>query len=222
MRRFTSRSAWIAAAVVGVSAAAALVVRHAGLPVAHLRVASTPAPGMGRAAPVRVPIPAPAQDDPPATRPTIPFSPRIYPATPLPSAPPPEPRQRPAPSVPGPAAAPRPGATPAAAEGFFSQALPPGTPISMLLDRLKAAADAGDRDAACRVGLELTRCSAGAPMVAAMTSGAVLMQPQCAGVSPSDLQSASRYLAQASAAGSDAARRALAGDSSVSPSECGR
>lgn len=219
MRRFTSRSAWIAATVVGVSSAAALLVRHGGVPM--LREPAAPAPVQVAASdpPPSMPKRATPGDDPPPQQAPIPFSARIYPATPLPPAPPA--KQRPEATTAAPAAPPS-GGVPAATEGFFSQALPAGTPISMLLDRLKAAADSGDRDAACRVGMELARCSAGAPMVAATTSGAVLMQPQCAGVSPTDLQSAPRYLAQAAAAGSDAARRALAGDSSVRPTECGR
>lgn len=204
--------------MVGVSSAAALFVRHAGLavapdppaPVRAQRMADPPAPAEPAGRP---------HGDPPAPT-AIPFSPRIYPATPVaPAAPTPAPGQPRAPMT-GPGGAP--GVAGSNAPNGVPHAFPAGTPVPMLLDRLKAAADAGDRDAACRVGLELARCSAGAPMVAAITSGALVMQPQCAGVSPSDVQSASRYLSQASAAGSDAARRALAGDSSVSPSECGR
>lgn len=221
MRRFTSRSAWIAVAVVGASSAAALLVHHGGVPLLRADPPAPAAQAAASAAPPARPVRTAAHEDPPPADAPIPFSPRIYPATPLPPAAPPEAKPRPASPAPPPAA-PRAAPVPGTTGGFFSQALPNGTPISMLLDRLKAAADAGDRDAACRVGIELARCSAGAPMVAATTSGAVLMQPQCAGVSPADLQSAPRYLAQASAAGSDAARRALGGDASVSPTECGR
>jgi len=182
--------------VVAVAAAAALLVRHGGFPTVHEQAAPAAAPGTPAGAGE-----APARKDLPAPTAAIPFSPRIYPATPLPAAP---------------------ALAPGAPHGSLPHAPGSGTPASISFDRLKAAADAGDRDAACRVGLELVRCTAAPGVVSATTRGADLAHSECSGVSPSDMQSASRYLAQASAAGSDAARRALAGDASVSPTDCGR
>jgi len=220
MSKVTRGSAWIIVLAVAVVSATAFVARRMDMP-APTRAAAVPdAPAASDSREVRAPteakaIVAPSSRDADA----IPFASRIYPATPLPppAAPAPSPTlQR------GPVVASRAPSVPAAGGGFFSQPLAVGTPVSTVLDRLEAAADSGDSEAACRVGLELMHCATGAPLVTATSSGPVVTQTQCAGVSPVERQSASRYLAQAAAAGNDAARRALAGDATVSPAQCGR
>ena len=221
----TRRSIWVIALVVGVVSAAAFVMHRMAPPADPGPVAArtaTPGPAVRHDAPVKREA-EPVAAQPPADADAIPFAPRIYPSAPLPAVPAPAPTT-PAPHLGAPAVPPNaaPAAAAGAAPGFFAQPLAAGTPVSTVLDRLRAAADSGDRDAACRVGIELARCAAGGPLMAATSSGPVVTQAQCAGVSPTEQQSASRYLAQAAQAGSDAARRALAGDASVSPTECGR
>lgn len=222
MRRVARRSAWIVALAVGLVSATVLWMGRVDSPAPDRAAATSGAPASAsrREAPAAREEPAlPAQ--PSGSVDAIPFAARVYPATPLPAT-------GPAASAPDPAAPPAAAGAyrgaPAAggALGSFSPPLAADTPLSTVLDRLKSAADAGDRDAACRVGLELLRCAAGAPLVAATTRGPVVTDAQCAGMSPAERQSASRYLAQAAAAGSAAARRALAGDAAVSPVECGR
>lgn len=178
MRAFGRRWAWLVVVAIGAVAGAVFLARH-------LHRAPTPSAASGSGAPVPeggVPgarggndaaVGAGAQS-------AIPFSPRIYPATPLPA------------------------------------------PAPTAIDRLKAAADAGNRQAACELGIELMHCVAGASIVSTTTRGPGLTQPECARIAASDLQAASRYLAQASAGGSGAARRALAGDMSVGPEDCAR
>ncbi len=222
MRKFTRGSAWTIALAIGVVSAAVFVASRIDSPAPGRMTASSDAPAAasGRRAPAaREERAVPAQ--PPGDADAIPFAPRVYPATPLPA--PVSTPSSPHPAAPaGPAILPGAAPSSGASSGFFSQPLANGTPLSTVLDRLKAAADSGDSGAACRVGLELLRCAAGAPLVTATTSGPVITQAQCAGMSPSDRESAPRYLAQAAAAGSEAARRALAGDTSVSPTQCGR
>lgn len=225
MRRVARKSAWIVALAVGLVLATVLWVGRVDSPAPDRAAATTsdaPAPASRSEAPAARDEPAlPPQT--PGDVDAIPFAARIYPATPLPATDPAASRPHPAAAAANPASPDRSAPAPGGAHGPFSAPpLAADTPLSTVLDRLKSAADAGDRDAACRVGLELLRCASGAPLVAATTRGPVLTEAQCAGMSPAERQSAARYLAQAAAAGSAAARRALAGDAAVSPVECGR
>ena len=219
MARITRKSAWIVAGLIGVAGAAAFFGQRAVAPPTPAQpappvAADSPAPSAPHAEKVAAEAPA-AQPD------AIPFSPRIYPATPVTAATPAAPS--------APAAAPQapahPGASnpaPPASPGFFSQAPASGNPVAADLSRLRAAADAGDRDAACRVGVALARCASAPSLVTATTRGPVLSNVECAAASPQDREAATRYLSQAAAAGSAAARRAMGGDASVTPADCSR
>ena len=219
MARITRKWAWIVAGLIGVAGAAAFLGQRAVAPpppaqTAPRVAADSPAASAPRAEKVAAEAPATQPD-------AIPFSPRIYPATPLAAA---------APATPSPpaGAAPRPAhpvpstPPPAASSGFFSQTDASNSAVLADLSRLRAAADAGDSEAACRVGVALAHCASMPSQVSATSRGPALSNMGCAAVSPQDMQSASRYLSQASAAGNAAARRAMAGDASVTAADCSR
>lgn len=219
MARITRKSAWIAVGVIGIASGAAFLAQRVVAPRAPVQPASrVAAASPGPSAQQEEKAGAEASAAQPGA---IPFSPRIYPATPVTAATPAAPS--------APAAAPQapahPGASnpaPPASPGFFSQAPASGNPVAADLSRLRAAADAGDRDAACRVGVALARCASAPSLVTATTRGPVLSNVECAAASPQDREAATRYLSQAAAAGSAAARRAMGGDASVTPADCSR
>lgn len=219
MARITRKSAWIVAGLIGVAGAAAFLGQRAVAPPAPAQpaprvAADSPAPSAPHAEKVAA--------EAPATQPAaIPFSPRIYPATPLAAAAPATPSP-PAGATQGPAHPIPSTPPPAAPSGFFSQTDASNHAVLADLSRLRAAADAGDSEAACRVGVALAHCASMPSQVSATSRGPVLSSMGCAAVSPQDMQSASRYLSQAAAAGNAAARRATAGDASVTAADCGR
>ena len=217
MARITRKSAWIVVGVIGVAGAAAFLGQRAVAPPtpaqpASRTAATSPAPSAPHAQKLDAEAPA-AQPD------AIPFSPRIYPATPVTAAAPGAPSS-PAASATGPTRPVSSTAPPAASSGFFPQTRAADNAVLADLSRLRAAADAGDAEAACRVGVALAHCASMPSQVSATSRGPVLSNMGCAAVSPQDMQAASRYLSQASAAGSAAARRAIAGDASVSAADC--
>ena len=218
MARITRKSAWIAVGVIGVASAAAFLAQRVVAP----RMPAQPAARVAAASPAPS---APQEEkggaDTSTAQPgTIPFSPRVYPATPVTAATPAAPSAPAgAPQAPAHAAASNP-ASPAS-PGFFSQPSA-GNAVLIDLSGLRAAADAGDREAACRVGVALMRCASAPSQVTATTRGPVVAHAECAGTTPQDRQAATRYLSQAAAAGNAAARRAMGGDASVTPADCSR
>ncbi|HSN20770.1 MAG TPA: hypothetical protein VLS49_08840 [Usitatibacter sp.] len=204
---------WIAAAVAVVAAAAGAYFQG------HPRAARKPA----APPPVAAVQPAPPPSEEPSGPAPIPFAPRIYPATPIAPSEPARPPGMPAPSG---AAAPASPAAPAAMSGPFSAsaALPAGTPAARVLEQLRSAADAGDAAAACRVGLELLRCTQPAIAVGATTRGPAMASASCAGITPEEAQAGWSYISRAAGAGNPVAARVAASRafSGVSPAECGR